>query len=77
MLMAGKKRMMIMPSLQVPPTKKVPRKLPKNVVDTLENLYTKQLTVPTRKAIKIMVRNRKHSKRKSNMARGTPKAKDI
>ena len=37
----------------------------------------KQQIVPTRKATKIRVRNRKLSKRKSNMAKGTPKAKDI
>ena len=40
-------------------------------------LDTKQLIVPTRKATKIRARNRKLIKRKSNMARGTPKAKDI
>ena len=65
MLRAGKKRRMLMPSLQVPPTKKGPRKLSKDIVDTAENLDTKQPIVSTRKAIKIRVRNRKHSKRKT------------
>ena len=66
-----------MPSLQVPPTRKDPRKHSKDVVDTVENLDTKQPIVPTRKAIKIRVRNQKHSRRKSSMVKGTPKAKDI
>ena len=66
-----------MPSLQVPPTKKGPRKHSKDVVDIVENLDTKQLIVPTRKATKIRARNRKLIKRKSNMVKGTPKAKDI
>ena len=63
--------------LQVPPTKKGPRKHSKDAVDTVENLDTKQLIVPTRKATKIRARNRKLIKRKRKMARGTPKAKDI
>ena len=74
---AGKKRRMIMPSLQGSPTKKGPRKHSKDAVDTVENLDTKQLIVPTRKATKIRARYRKLIKRKSNMAKGTPKAKDI
>ena len=57
MLRAGKKRRMTMPSLQVPPTKKGPRKHSKDTVDTVENLDTKQLIVPTRKATKIRARN--------------------
>ena len=77
MLRAGKKRRMIMPPLQAPPTRKGPRKHSKDVVDTVENLDTKQLTVPTRKVIKIRVRKQKYSKRESSMAKGTPKAKDI
>ena len=60
-----------------PSNKKGPRKHSKDAVDTVENLDTKQLTVPTRNATKIRARNRKLIKRKSNMARGTPKAKDI
>ena len=48
-----------MPSLQVPPTKKGKRKHSKDAVDTVENLDTKQLIVPTRKATKIRARNRK------------------
>ena len=66
-----------MPSLQVPPTKKGPRKLSNDAVDTVENLDTKQLIVPTRKATKIRARNQKLIKRKSIMAEGTPKARDI
>ena len=65
-----------MPSLQVPPTKS-PRKHSKEGVDTVENLDTKQLIVPTRKATKIRARNRKLIQRKNNMAEGTPKARDI
>ena len=60
-----------------PSNKKGPRKHSKDAVDTVENLDTKQLIVPTRKATKIGARNRKPIKRKSNMAKGTPKAKDI
>ena len=41
-----------MPSLQVPLAKRGPRKLSKDAVATVENLDTKQLIVPTRKAIK-------------------------
>ena len=66
-----------MPSSQVPLTKIFPRKHSKDIVDTVENLDIKRLIDPTRKATKIRVRNRKLSKRKSNMAKGTPKAKDI
>ena len=60
-----------------PSNKNGPRKLSKDIVDTVENLDTKQPIVPTRKAIKISVRNQKHSKRKNSMVKGTPKAKDI
>ena len=60
-----------------PSNKKCPRKHSKDAVDTVGNLDTKQLIVPTRKAIKIRVRNQKPIKRKSNMAKGTPKGKDI
>ena len=56
-----------MPSLQAPPTRKDPRKHSKDAVDTVENLDTKQPIVPTRKATKIRVRKRKHSKRKSSI----------
>ena len=59
-----------MPSLQVSPTKEGPRNHSKDDVDTVENLDTKQQTVPTRKATKIMVRNQKHSKRKVTWQRG-------
>ena len=67
----------IMPSLQVPLTKKSPRKHSRDAVDTVENLDTKQLIVPTRKAIKTRARNRKTSKRKNARVKGTPKARDI
>ena len=60
-----------------PLTKTNPRKLSKDVVATMENLDTKQLIVPTRKAIKTRVRNRKTSERKTSQVKGTPKAKDI
>ena len=53
------------------------RKLSKDAVATVENLDTKQLIVPTRKAIKTRARNRKTSKRKNSGVKGTPKAKDI
>ena len=66
-----------MPSLQVPSTKKGPRKPLKDGVGTVESLDTKQLIVPTRKATKIRVRNRNHNIRKSHMVKETPKAKDI
>ena len=60
-----------------PSNKKDPRKHSKDVVDTVENLDTKQLIVPIRNATKIRVRKRKHSIRKDSMVKGTPKAKDI
>ena len=63
--------------LASPSYKKGPRKHSKDAVDTVENLDTKQLIVPTRKATKIKARNRKLIQRKSNMAWGTPMAKDI
>ena len=66
-----------MPSLQVPPTKMGPRKLSKDVVDTVENLDIKQLIVPIGKATKIWVRKQKHSIREDSMVKGTPNAKDI
>ena len=40
-----------------PSNKKDPRKHSKNAVDTVENLDTKQLIVPTRKATKIRARS--------------------
>ena len=48
-----------------PSNKKGPRKLSKDVVDTVENLDSKQRIVPTRKETKIRVRNRKINKRKT------------
>ena len=57
--------------------KKSPRKHSKDVVDTVQNLDTKQQTVTTRKATEIRIRKRKHSQRKSSMIKGTTKAKDI
>ena len=58
-----------------PSNKKGPRKYSKDIVDTVGNLDTNQLIVPTRNATKTRARNRKLIKRKSNMAKGTPKAK--
>ena len=52
-------------SLFASPSKKCPRKHSKDIVDTGENLDTKQQIVPTRKATKIRVRNRKLSKEKA------------
>ena len=52
-----------------PSNKKGPRKNSKDAVDTVENLNTKQLIVPTRKATKIKARNRELIKRKGNMQR--------
>ena len=66
-----------MPSLQVPLAKRGPRKLSKDAVDTEENLDTKQLIDPTRKAIKTRARNQKNIKRKTCGVKETPKAKDI
>ena len=60
-----------------PSIKKGPKKHSKDAVNTMENLDTKQLIVPTRKATKTRARNRKLIKRKSNMVKGTPNAKDI
>ena len=60
-----------------PSIKKGPRKHSRDIVATAENLDTKQLIVPTRKAIKTRVRNQKVSKRKNSGVKGTPKAKDI
>ena len=60
-----------------PSNKKVPRKHSRDTVDTVENLDTKQLIVPTRNAIKTRARNRKTSKRKRRGVKGTPKARDI
>ena len=50
-----------------PLNKKSLRKHSNDVVDTVGNLDTKQPIVPTRKAIKIRVRKRRHSKRKNSM----------
>ena len=66
-----------MPSLQVPLAKSDPRKLSKDAVAIVGNLDTKQLIVPTRKAIKTRARNRKTSKREKHGVKGTPKTKDI
>ena len=60
-----------------PSKKKGPRKHSRDAVDTVENFDTKQLIVPTRKAIKTRARNRRTSKRKKCGVKGTPKAKDI
>ena len=60
-----------------PSNKKGPRKHSKDAVDTVENLDTRQLIVPTRNVIKTRARNRKTSKEKTHGVKGTPKAKDI
>ena len=60
-----------------PSNKKGLKKVFKGCCGYCGELDTKQLTVPTRKATKIRARNRKLIKRQSNMAKGTPKAKDI
>ena len=60
-----------------PSNKKGQRKHLKDAVGTVEILDTKQLIVPTRKATKIRARSRKLNKSKCNMAKGTPRAKDI
>ena len=54
-----------MPSLQVPLTKKGPRKPSKDAVAAVENLETKQLIVPIRRATKTRDRNRKIRKEKT------------
>ena len=59
-----------------PSNKKGPKKAFKGCCGYCGELDTKQQIVPTRKATKIRARNQKLSKRKSNMAKGTPKAKD-
>ena len=46
-----------------PLNKNSPRKHSKDIVDTVKNLDTKQLIVPTRKTTKIWVRKQKHSKK--------------
>ena len=66
-----------MSSLQVPLTKKGPRKHSRDAVDTVENLDIKQLIVPTRKAIKTRARNRNTSKKENHGVKGTPTARDI
>ena len=62
-----------MPSLQVPPTKNGPRKHSKDAVDTVENLDTKQLIVPTRKATKIRARKSKTNQKKKQHSKGDSK----
>ena len=66
---------MIILSLQVPLTKKVPRKHSKDAVDTVENLDTRQLIGPTRKAIKTRARNRKNQQKKNLWGKGDSKSK--
>ena len=59
-----------MPSLQVPLSKKGPRKLSKDAVATVENLDTKQLIVPTRKQSKQGSETEKPAKEKTAGQRG-------
>ena len=65
---------MTIPSFQVPQTKKSMRKHSKDAVDAVEHLDTKQLIVPTRKATKIMARNRKLIQKRQH-GRGDSKSK--
>ena len=61
-----------------PSNKKGPKKAFQRTLWLLwMNLDTKQPIVPTRKAIKARVGNRKISKRKDNGVKRTPKTKDI
>ena len=53
-----------------PSNKKSPRKLSKDAVGTVENLDTKQLIVPTRKATKIRARIENSTKEKATWQRG-------
>ena len=53
-----------------PSNKKDPRKHSKDAVDTVENLDTKELIVPTRKVTKIRARNQKLIKRKATWQGG-------
>ena len=55
-----------MPSLQVPLTKRAPRKHSRDTVDTVENLDTKQLIVPTRKELKQGSETKKPTKEKTS-----------
>ena len=64
-----------MPSLQVTQTKKVPRKHSKDTVDTVENLDTKQLIVPTGKAIKNKGQKSKTHQKKKQHGKGDSKGK--
>ena len=57
--------------------KKGPKKAFKGCCGYCGESGYKAADCPNKKATKIRVRNRKLSKRKSNMAKGTPKAKDI
>ena len=59
-----------MPSLQVHPTRKSPRKHLKDVVDTVGSLDIKQLIVPTRKATKKGPENEKPAQEKAEYQRG-------
>ena len=60
-----------------PSNKKGPRKLSKDIVATVETLDTKQLIVPTGKAIKIRVRNQKIRKEHNSRVKKITKAKNI
>ena len=66
-----------MPSLQANPTRKSPRKLLKDVVDTVENLDIKQQIVPTKKATKIWAQKVKMSTKRNRVLKETTKEKDI
>ena len=64
-----------MPSSQVPPIRKSPRKDSKDIVDTVGNLDTKQPIVPTRKAIKNKGQKVKTQQNKKQNSKGDSKGK--
>ena len=70
-----------MPSLQVPPTKKGPRKLSKDVVDTVENLDTKQefghkaVNCPNKKSNQNKGQKSKTQQKKKQHGKGDSKGK--
>ena len=64
-----------MPSLQVPPTKKGPRKHSKDIVDTVENLDTKQQIVPNKKSNQNKGQKSKTHQKKKQHGEGDSKGK--
>ena len=64
-----------MPSLQVPLTKKGSKKHSKDAVDTVENLDTKQLIVPSKKSNQNKGQKSKTHQKKKQDGKGDPKGK--